>query len=467
MFNDLFKNEKGRSNEVNVRNLARASLQEAFESITVWLFPPPVTDTAHLSSKIRFEQLQRPFQVKLREFRKAVSAQLQEPTRFYRQPLSASLLSSVMPVLVETLNSDQVIMPESIYSSMVRAQASALKEECEREISEHVAAAGIEEVVSSGELQKTLQEDVDVIIKNALARLANTPSSVLKDIRSSLLSFAEKEIQIALHANNEKIVLLLSKEVDSIFENLKRECTKLETRSLPMKRDSLREKWSTILQRELKRLEKVPAGLNDKRDMERESSRIRQHAAVLFDKVEIANDKAIQRCNAAMNDHLRAAKSAISDRVLESLQSYFDEKRPVSITAFLNEVETVCIAAKQDLSRQAGEAGDLMGDFISEIDVHKKQLSGEVSRRYMAEVQHILKEAEYSARDDLTREVARHLDGNLPLLNDEIKAAIGQAARVVNRNMSDKLKGWTILKADIDAKGRDLDKLADIVSVLV
>lgn len=43
VYNDLFSTERGRTQEVAVRNQARRVLVESFESIKIWLFPAPVS----------------------------------------------------------------------------------------------------------------------------------------------------------------------------------------------------------------------------------------------------------------------------------------------------------------------------------------------------------------------------------------------------------------------------------------
>lgn len=452
---------------MNVRNAARTSLQEAFESINVWLFPPPVTNTANLREKIRFDQLQPAFQQKLCEFRTTVSQQLKEPTLFYRQPLTAKLLSDVMPVLVETLNSDKVIMPESIYSSMVRAQANAMKERCERAISDHIEATTTEEAMANDALEKLLTADMELIITKALDGMTNVPGPVLKDIKDSLSAYSKKEIKLALHANNEKIATWVAKQGDAVADKLKKECAALEKSSLPMKRDALREKWTVILHRELARIEKMPIGLNGRRDIDRECSRIRQHSTMLYDKLEIANDRALQRSSAAMNDAIRAAKTRLTKEVYDFLALKFAEKHPISIGNMLNELDARLVAVKRDLAHNAGALSDLVPELEGEIDTHKTHLAEELNRRYFIEVQHILNEAGFNARDDLTREVSRRLDGKLPLLAEEIKKSIDEAVKVVKKMTNDKLQGWTVLKQDTEAKSHELEKFADIVSQVV
>ncbi|KAF0710804.1 hypothetical protein As57867_005454, partial [Aphanomyces stellatus] len=128
----LFKKEKGVSKEISNRNLARLELVEAFDSINIWLFPLPVSSTAQLSEKIRFEQLQPSFQSKLRDFRTRVSEQLQDPMLFNQQPLTGHTLAEMMPLFAESLNDNRVIMPESIYSSMRRAEGKKMQQTAEQ-----------------------------------------------------------------------------------------------------------------------------------------------------------------------------------------------------------------------------------------------------------------------------------------------------------------------------------------------
>ncbi|KAG3199883.1 hypothetical protein PC128_g4993 [Phytophthora cactorum] len=462
VYRDLFQKEKGRSEEVNVRNLARVNLIEAFESINIWLFPAPVANTANLRDKIRFDQLQKPFQDKLRELRKCLSSQLQQPMKFYQRPLTAKYLSQIMPALVDTLNSDQVIMPESIYSSMVRAEAQAAKENCEKEISAYCEAAGLEEMISSDEFNQMLHKDVEMIIADAYEKMKSFPPTVRKEIQTSLRAFAEKEITIALHANSEKIAAHLSKQVDVAFQTLKKECQVIERTRLPMKSTILRQECAELLERELKRIEKLPMGLQGARGVEIECGRVRQNASLLFDKLEVANDKAIQQSTAALNDVVRAAKARMSSEMHDNLDKRFAEKRPVTVTKLQSEVEVHFSRIIAEVIQKAGHVNEFgVSDFRADLEHHKAQLSDEMNRRYMIEMRQILNEVSYEAREDLGKQVTYRLEGKLPMLEEDIKAAIDSAAIHVMKTMSDKLQGWTILKSDLEAKSKELEKLGD------
>ncbi|KAJ8576752.1 hypothetical protein ON010_g2458 [Phytophthora cinnamomi] len=462
VYRDLFQKEKGRSEEVNVRNLARVNLIEAFESINIWLFPAPVENTANLRDKIRFEQLQKPFQDKLRELRKCLSSQLQQPMTFYNRPLTAKYLSQIMPALVDTLNSDQVIMPESIYSSMVRAEAQAVKASCEKDISAYCEAAGLEELISSEEFDKMLHKDVEIIIQEAFEKMESFPAMVRKDMQTSLRAFAEKEITLALHTNSEKIAAHLSKVVDAVLQKLKEECVVIEKTKLPTKSAQLRQDCSDLLNRELKRIEKLPMGLQGKRGVEIECGRVRQNASLLFDKLEVANDKAIQQATAALNDVVRAAKARMSSEMHDNLDKRFAEKRPVTVTKLQSEVEVLFTSVVQEVTQKTGHVNEFgVPDFRSDLDHHKAQLADEMNRRYMIEMRQILNEVSYAAREDLGKQVMYQLDGKLPMLEEEIKAAVDSAVAHVKGVMADKLQGWTILKSDLESKSMELEKLGD------
>ncbi|EEY65543.1 uncharacterized protein PITG_03039 [Phytophthora infestans T30-4] len=441
VYRDLFQKEKGRSEEVNVRNLARVNLIEAFESINIWLFPAPVANTANLRDKIRFDQLQKPFQGKLRELRKCLSSQLQEPMKFYQRPLTAKYLSQIMPALVDTLNSDQVIMPESIYSSMVRAEAQAAKENCEKEISAYCEAAGLEEMISSDEFNKMLHKDVEMIIADAYEKMKSFPPTVRKEIQTSLRAFAEKEITIALHANSEKIAAHLSKQVDVAFQTLKTECQVIERTKLPMKSTSLRQMCTELLERELRRIEKLPMGLQGARGVEIECGR---------------------HSTAALNDVVRAAKARMSSEMHDNLDKRFAEKRPVTVTKLLREVEVPFTRTITEVVQKAGHVNEFgVSDYRADLEHHKAQLADEMNRRYMIEMRQILNEVSYEAREDLGKQVTYRLEGKLPMLEEDIKAAIDNAAIHVMKTMSDKLQGWTILKSDLEAKSKELERLGD------
>lgn len=462
VFNDLFQKEKGRSEEVNLRNLARTNLIEAFESINIWLFPAPVANTANLKDKIRFEQLQRPFQEQLKGLRACISKQLQKPMLFNRQPLTARLLAKMMPSLIETLNSDQVIMPESIYSSMVRAEATAVREEVEKSIAAYCEAAGIEEVIANDEFEKILRRDVEYMISEAANKLSTSPAAMREEMRSALKLFAEKEIRIALHANNQKIADQLSKEVDAVFDRLKAGCLFIEEKLIPLSEEMLKKKCSELLKRELDHLNTVPLGSQGKRTVDAKISRIKQHAMILFEKLEVFNEKAVQKSNTVINDLVRAANTEMIAKAHGILDRRFESKRPFTVSTMQAELEEIY----QDLVRKlASQNGKLFAsvNFNAELKSHKDHLAEEMNRRYMVEMRQILSDVGYAAKEDLTKEISFRLDGKMPLAEKDLHREIDGAVKQVKASVSSQLQGWSVLKGDIETKATEIHKLADVV----
>lgn len=462
VFNDLFQKEKGRSEEVNLRNLARTNLVDAFESINIWLFPAPVANTANLKDKIRFEQLQRPFQEQLKGLRTCISKQLQKPMLFNRQPLTARLLAKMMPSLVETLNSDEIIMPESIYSSMVRAEATAVREAAEKSIAAYCEAAGVEEVISSDEFEKTLRQDVKLMISEAADKLSTSPAAMVDEMRSALTLFAEKEIRIAIHANNQRITDQLSKEIDAVFERLKAGCLFIEEKLIPLSGDMLKKKCSELLKRELEQLNAVPLGSHGKRAVDKETSRIKQHATILFEKLEVFNEKAVQKSNAIISDQIRVANTEMIAKAHGSLDRRFESKRPFTVSTMQAELEEIHQDLVRKLTTQNGKVFASV-NFNAELKTHKDHLAEEMNRRYMVEMRQILSDVGYAAKEDLTKEVSFRLDGKMPLAEKDLQREIDGAVKQIKTSMSSQLQGWSILRGDIETKATEIHKLADVV----
>ena len=113
-----------------VRNEVRhVLLEEAFESVHVWLFPPPTERTADLSLELRPSDVSRAFGEAVSGLRAALAEQLTAPTvRFGSKPLTGVALASLAPCLVKTLNERDVILPQSAYESMCEAQLEVVKD---------------------------------------------------------------------------------------------------------------------------------------------------------------------------------------------------------------------------------------------------------------------------------------------------------------------------------------------------
>lgn len=115
VYKAIFQMERGRSEDMQRRNLARRTLEESFESITIWLLPPPVVKCDKLSEKIPFDELVPAFTNKVSELRDTICKQLSTPMVFNGKPLTGESISHVVPLMVEALNKDEIILPKSMY----------------------------------------------------------------------------------------------------------------------------------------------------------------------------------------------------------------------------------------------------------------------------------------------------------------------------------------------------------------
>jgi hypothetical protein len=69
VMNDIFKEERGADTATAVRNNIRRSVKASFQSVNIWLFPPPSDNVQSLSTEMTVQQVSAPFRTKLREFR--------------------------------------------------------------------------------------------------------------------------------------------------------------------------------------------------------------------------------------------------------------------------------------------------------------------------------------------------------------------------------------------------------------
>ena len=69
VLNDIFKEERSADTAAAVRNQIRRSVKESFQSVRVWLVPPPCSDTSALRSELVMERTSREFRLKIRELR--------------------------------------------------------------------------------------------------------------------------------------------------------------------------------------------------------------------------------------------------------------------------------------------------------------------------------------------------------------------------------------------------------------
>ena len=113
VYKQLFERERSADHDAMVRNeVRRVLVEEAFESVHVWLFPPPTERVDDLGKQLRPSDLSARFRDGIKGLRAELAAQLRAPmAQFGGRALTGGTLARLAPVLVKTLNSRDVIMP--------------------------------------------------------------------------------------------------------------------------------------------------------------------------------------------------------------------------------------------------------------------------------------------------------------------------------------------------------------------
>ena len=216
---NLFAREPGKSMEVQLRNMARSSLKDAFESVTVWLFPPPVDDTAGLRERIQFRDVNHNFLDQVKGLRSKLAEQLAVPRPFEDRALTGVGLSQLFPALVHALNTDEdVIKPQSIFVGMLTEVARKTLTACHvsfgASCDAHNAAAaaaaagggGGGDLVSTAELHAALATDGRVAMEEAKEKLGPKGDDIPREMWEELLQQTEARMatiaQLCLEKND-------------------------------------------------------------------------------------------------------------------------------------------------------------------------------------------------------------------------------------------------------------------------
>jgi hypothetical protein len=134
--------------------------QSSFESISVWLLPPPVEQTAALNKALSQSDLSQGFKEQVQKLKHAIAEQIkvgvvagqlaahhhiptskatahltprpspcppQEPHHFHSKVLTGPKIASLVPTLADTLNSGEAILPRSAYASLLELEAARVQ----------------------------------------------------------------------------------------------------------------------------------------------------------------------------------------------------------------------------------------------------------------------------------------------------------------------------------------------------
>ncbi|EQC36373.1 hypothetical protein SDRG_06477 [Saprolegnia diclina VS20] len=448
VYDTLFKKEKGGDKEVGNRNLARHELVDAFESIQVWLFPSPVVSTAQLSERIRFDQLQPSFQTQMRDLRKTLSNQLKTPMQFNNHTLTGPVLSEMIPFVAEILNDNRVIMPESIYASMRRAEAKKKQRECEDEMQRMCdALLQSETLVSTTDFSSQATDALMGLLGSTMQSLQKYPEDVVEECKKGLHLFLERQVDASAKANNELVLVHFQTLMDNASDNLSARFNELEDQ-LPLAPADL----STICDQTLA---KVTAPLlecptSTATTYHGEIRRLQQQATAFKERLQHLNERAIRTRTTELQAKLSKATLELKAKGVAWLDKRIQAKAPFTIAMLEAQLtqwlETIDVPPRNDA------LDDL--DVRQELRVFFTQLLEDLKRQYTLHVRHVLHQFHVDAKAALEREIHRSLgDKTLPMEDAQLVSVIHKAKDRVVTEAAEAMQGWSFPQEDMEHFG--------------
>jgi hypothetical protein len=326
------------------RNRIRALLHGAFESIRVWLLPPPVDKVSGLKKKIKFELVNKGFVGQVREMQAIMAGQLQTPPPVFTgadMPLSFDTLGGMVASAVEGMNGDHMekLRPVSMFQQMANAKSElAIKaftgmwenawEECERDVAgepwaadrikTHATATQDDLVELLGVEGEEALAKVGAIVKGKLAKLLRRHHAA----RQAVLT-----IQMMKQENKK-----LTSEREAFVKGLQQQLEQKEAELQQMKESQEQYEYTHMMesqersssmsmsaQEQEKRIKELMMELDaakeadDRERMEKET--VAAEKAVLQQELRSANDKLQQEMDeglAAYQGELQAELDALS-----------------------------------------------------------------------------------------------------------------------------------------------------------
>ncbi|ETW01659.1 hypothetical protein, variant [Aphanomyces invadans] len=430
----LFKKEKGVSKEVSNRNLARHELSEAFESINIWLFPLPVVSTAQLSERIRFEQLQPSFQGKLRDLRNTISKQLQEPMLFNQQPLTGHKLADMMPLFAESLNDNRVIMPESIYSSMRRAEGKKIQLSAEEAIRAYCKTQlDLPTLVNTQTFTYQVRQGMADLIRGAVQSLQSFPTDVTEECQKALNMFVERELDLVSKSNNEKILQHFHTLVDLASNSISEHFKQLES-LLPVAPLALHQQCDTIIHDSIVPLQNCPRTTLNSYDSE--IQRLEQQGEVLKERLQYLNERAIRERSSKLLSQLALFKNELKTKGTAWL-----DKQIASGSAF-----TISML-EEELLRLHGSFDFVESNpALDEVDIEEQmrefhaQLLDDLKRQYTFHIRRVVLQFISTAKSLLDKDVQVIV---LPMTQTKLCERIMESKERIVYEIANKMQGWS------------------------
>lgn len=416
VFNDIFKEERSVEAAAAVRNQIRRSIKEAFESITVWLFPVPTPDSAALSTKLTLTSTSEAFRAKLSDLRAKLSSQLSAPTVFNGKALTGYGMAGLVGVVAEVLNTGNTISPQPAWISMMKDEVEAMREGYSEQLrraveeakealqrqstvmsSQYPTEAQASEQVQSiiADLQEQFMADVHAMVNDLDATTSRNVSAQATEAWS-LLTRDLTEKHLLDHARlqrawSDAMATSLTERISQGFAEL--------TDSLPMSSEELARCTDEILASTLG--VSVIAKSNAYKDI---AETVKKHFAASYENAIRSNDKALAMLNSERQNLLSTALNHIQNCVNDICQSFqrtsdkgvafkqfatsldelyrghylqlktaFDKTSSISYDSVLQELETGCFKMREQLEAAYSSAYKLAAARV--VDNLEKKLN--------------------------------------------------------------------------------------------
>ena len=356
VFKTLFTQERSLAPDAVARNQIRSVLENAFESISIWLLPPPVERTTDLTKELRAGDLSDTFKSQVTALRHALAEQVKNPHHFCGKILTGPKIASLVPALVQTLNDGKQVLPRSAYANLIAAEVTRVQASYLKKLQKALAAVKQQATttpLTTGELQARvvgevhrLQRDFDHWLHSlGDAATATEAAAAFQEHctkgMEEVVAFNREHLLVAhLHAAGKKA----QADFDASFTN-----------TIPARLPMAPEKLVAAQQNALGKAEGgVRAVVGGEVDLEGLPltdvlTSLRTHAALALTKVEETNKQQLARVQQQEQEAYESAKTKFQESFFSALSSLKGTGALISESDFSKSYDAALSAAKKTL----------------------------------------------------------------------------------------------------------------------
>mmetsp|Transcript_11836 Transcript_11836/g.32001 ORF Transcript_11836/g.32001 Transcript_11836/m.32001 type:complete len:898 (-) Transcript_11836:587-3280(-) len=420
----------GAEEDADRRNEVRRILRGAFESIHVWLLPPPVERTRDLQKVLKESMLSDEFKDAVAGLKGVLSTQLASPRPWGGRPVTGPVLAKLVPLVSEALNRDELILPKSAYEAMVRAEAEQLARTTEGRLDELCAAllaAGLEAAHFEAQLSAQTAE-LYANYQAHLCEIWNDASFVSEQTQN----MQERVDRAAAQATQAFFRALWPLERKGAREALKALAAQLEA-ELPVEASVLRERMDGALAKITSRLKEAGArtGL-PKAECTDTLEALAEQGNSLLEGLLAKSEAFVAATREAEAELLAQAQTAIGERMREEAASALPGRLPETRVA---ELEKVVVDQLQSrLVHEHASTAVRVRELVIQLRASTRALEAE------------LHQAALIASEDALRKLTTAL---LEALNGAVQCKLRPKARLPETLLTELLNELEELSAEV------------------